>query len=141
MIIWALEHENTNKSVIYTSQGTVIDSFHLEDIQVMYKLPDIELTYNVALLENFTHQECVKLGRKICDLIKQWKNTEHKFKGETSKEYSTSSLKPPFIYHSAMLCRIFGRKYVSIFILSRFLLYKELLMDMILIWKIYSQIV
>jgi hypothetical protein len=119
MIGWALDNVDISTGRICNSQKVVVGSFQPEHIQVMYKLsPIFKYSYNVAFLMEFDKEECMQYEKNYPDLIKDWWGHPEKFREETHSIYATTSLDAHMIYVAMMLCRLFGRKESTHFLLA-----------------------
>jgi hypothetical protein len=119
MIGWALENVDISTRSICNSQKVVVGSFRPEHIKVMYKLSLIfKYSYNVEFIMEFDQQECTQYGKNYTDLIKKWWGHPEKFRADTHGIYATTSLDAHMIYVAMMLCRIFGKKDSSHFLLA-----------------------
>jgi hypothetical protein len=119
MIGWALENVDISTRSICNSQKVVVGSFRLEHIQVMYKLsPIFKYSYNVEFIMEFDQQQCTQYGKKYPDLIKDWWGHPEKFRADTHIIYVIASLDAHMIYVAMILCRIFGKKDSSHFLLA-----------------------
>jgi hypothetical protein len=58
------------------------------------------------------------MDKNYPDLIKEWWGHPEKFRADTHDIYATTSLDAHMIYVAMMLCRIFGKKDSSHFLLA-----------------------
>ena len=75
-------------------------------------------TYNSYFLLDFEWKECTECGRTSHDIIKTWCENPAKLRTDTHGIYSTTSLDAHFLYISMMLCRLFGKKNLTHFIVE-----------------------
>jgi hypothetical protein len=89
----------------------------------MYKLsPTPNLTHNVKFLEGFKKKECKQYAKFLSDLIKDWVSHLAKFRANTNRIYSISSLGPQFKYIAMMTYRLYGKEDTTHFFLPWVLL-------------------
>jgi hypothetical protein len=110
-ISWVLENIDVQTRSIISHQNIVIGSFRPEHLQVMYKLsPNPKYTYNATFILEFEQRECVQYARSGHDIIKTWWGHPEKFRTDSHGLYATRSLDAHMIYVAMMLCRLFGKK-------------------------------
>jgi hypothetical protein len=81
MIRWVLDHIDLPTRTIISDQWTRVQTFRLENIQTMYKLPATsEYTYDVEFLEGFKKKECTEFDKTMPGLIKDWVLRSTKFR-------------------------------------------------------------
>jgi hypothetical protein len=111
MIFYALEHVDLPTMTIYNHQRTIVSSFQLKYIQVMYKLSIThKYVYNAKFVKRFKKEECVDYDRSIHDIIQSWWGNKNKFKVDRHGIYSTYSCDAHIMYIDMMLCRLYGKK-------------------------------
>jgi hypothetical protein len=77
----------------------------------MYKLsPDFKYNHNAAFLLEFEQHECMQYDNIYPDINKSWWGHPEKFRVDAHEIYATSLLDTHMIYVALMLCRIFGKK-------------------------------
>jgi len=77
-----------------------VGSFQPSTIASYYHLEEGENILDEKLVKNFPHNPR--------DLLKGWNKPGKHFKTKTSNEYPTNSLRLPYQYAVAMVCRIYG---------------------------------
>jgi hypothetical protein len=111
MIRCSLENTDVQTGSIINHQKVVVGPFRPEHLQVMYKLsPNPKYIYNVAFVMDFEQNECLQFERSYPDIVKCWWRYLVKFRADSHKVYSTTSLNAYMIYVAMMLCRIFRKK-------------------------------
>jgi hypothetical protein len=111
MISWALEHVNIQTRSIINHQQVVIDSFRLENLQVMYKLsPTPKYTYNDAFFLEFEIKECTQYVKNDHDIVKTWWGHPEKFRANAHGMYTMTYLDSHMSYVAMMIYRMFGKK-------------------------------
>jgi hypothetical protein len=110
MINWGLGHVDIQTRSVISHLQTVIGSFRVENIKVMYKLsPTPEYTYNATFLLYFEKRECTQYGRNGHDIIKTWWGHSEKFRADAPGMYATTSLYAHMLYIAMMFYCLFGK--------------------------------
>jgi hypothetical protein len=85
----------------------------------MYKLSPIsKYIYNAEFVEEFQRKECTKFDQTYPDIIKEWWGIPTKFRADTHGIYATTSLNEYMVYIAMILCRLFGRKIPTHFLVE-----------------------
>jgi hypothetical protein len=74
--------------------------------------------YNAPFVMKFEKDECTGYDRFVHDIVKTWWGNENKFKIDIHGIYSTSSCDAHIMYIAMMLCRLFGKKSTTHFIVE-----------------------
>jgi hypothetical protein len=118
MIRWALDSVDISTRMITNEHKVMIGNFRPEHLWEMYKLsPTPNLTHNAEFLEGFKKKECEQYVKMLSDLIKDLVSYPVKFRANTHKIYSISSLEPQFKYIAMMACRLYGKEDTTHFFL------------------------
>jgi hypothetical protein len=119
MVRWALDHVNIPTRTIMNEHRVTIETFRLEHLQTMYKLPTTsDHTYGTEFLEEFKEKECEQYDKAMSSLIKDWVSNTAKFRADTHNIYSIASLEPQYRYVSMMTCWLYGKEDTSHFFLA-----------------------
>jgi hypothetical protein len=117
VIRWALDHVDIPTRMIISKQKVTIGTFRPKHLQAIYKFSSTpNLTHNDEFLEGFK-KECEKYEKSLSDLIKYWVSHPAKFRADTNKIYSISSLAPQFKYIAMMTCKLYGKENTTHFFL------------------------
>ena len=99
VIRWVIDSVKIKDRMFISASGASFGSFKVEDIKVMYHLPDPQKVYN---------KEFADSNKVQSEPIKEWRKNPEKHKNESSGMYSVDSLLPPYCYATAMMCILFG---------------------------------
>jgi hypothetical protein len=101
------------------SQRVTVETFRLEHLQTMYKLPTtFEYTYGDEFLEEFKEKEGTQYDKTMPGLIKDWVSRTTKFGANDQGIYSIASLEPQYKYVAMMTCWLFWREDRSHFFIA-----------------------
>jgi hypothetical protein len=110
MVCWDLDKIDVLTRIIRNNQGVIVDSFRPEHIQVMYKLSPTKYIYNAEFITEFQTKECTKFNQTYPNIIKDWWGIPTRFRADNHGNYAIASLNKYMVYRALMLCRLFGRK-------------------------------
>jgi hypothetical protein len=118
MIRWVLDHVDILTRMIINEQKVTIGTFKPKHLREMYKLSTTpNLTHNDKFLEGFKKKECDQYEIFLSYLITDWVSHPVKFRADTNKIYSISSLEPQFKYIAMMTWRLYGKEDTTRFFL------------------------
>ena len=104
MVKWVLDSTDISDRKFRTPDQELIGSFTMEDLRLMYQLPEPQVTYNKQFMENF-----FKEHTNLAECTKEWTKRYEPLKKNKHGMYSTGSLTSPYCFAAAMLCRLFGK--------------------------------
>jgi hypothetical protein len=85
----------------------------------MYKIsPNPKHTYNATFILELEKKECVQNARDDHDIIRTWWGQPEKFRTDTHGVYATMSFDVHMVYVAMMICRLFGKKIPTHFLVE-----------------------
>ena len=104
MVKWFLNEADIWDREFKMRSQEVIGSFTLDNLRLMYHLPEPHIIYNRHFVEMFSKENDNRV-----DYTLTWSNNEEKIKKDKNGMYTTLSVCPPHSFAAAMLCRLFCR--------------------------------
>ena len=104
MVRWVLDSTDISDRQFRTPSEELIGSFTIEDLRLMYKLPEPQATFNRQFMEEFAKEHS-----NLAECTKEWTKRSELLKKNRQGMYITGSLTSPYCVTAAMLCRLFGK--------------------------------
>lgn len=104
MVRWIIDNVEILDRALKNSRHEVMGSFTLDNLRIMYHLPEPLNIYDKAFNENF-----MKENEDWMDAMQTWRSGSNKFKREKFGINLISPLSSPHSFASAMMCRLFGK--------------------------------